>query len=141
MPVYPTSEGMQSYLFQDFADRFFAFERRNYQVVDPDISALAALGARVLAIESRHGLRGKAIMALSIGDHFQATQFHPEADRDSVLRNFLDPEKCVDILQLNGEELYNKMLASLRAEDRVKRVRALVIPKFLARAYEHLTQI
>jgi homoserine O-succinyltransferase/O-acetyltransferase len=140
MPVYPTSDGMQSYIFQDFADRFFAFERRNYQVVAPDRSVLASLGARVLAIESRHGLKGKAIMALSIGDQFQATQFHPEADRDSVLRNFLDPEKCTDILELNGEDLYNKMLASLRAEDRVKRVRTLVIPKFLTRAYEHLTE-
>jgi GMP synthase-like glutamine amidotransferase len=140
MPVYPTPDGMQSYLLEDFADRFFAFERRNYQVVDPDESALAAVGGQVLAIESRNGLRGKAIMALSIGNEFQATQFHPEADRDSVLRNFLDPEKRGDILELNGEELYNKMLNSLRSEDRVKRTRALVLPKFLARAYQHLLQ-
>jgi GMP synthase-like glutamine amidotransferase len=140
MPVYPTSEGMQSYLFADFADRFFAFERRNYQVVNPDNSTLASLGARVLAIESRFGQKGKAIMALSIGDEFQATQFHPEADRDSVLRNFLDPEKCTDILELNGEDLYNKMVASLRSEDRVKRVRALVVPKFLNHAYEHFVE-
>lgn len=138
MPVYPTPEGMNSFILEDMADRFFAFERRNYQVVEPDESVLAKYGARVLAIESRHGLRGKAIMSLSIGDEFQCTQFHPEADRDSVLNNFLDPEKSGDILQLNGEELFNKMIASLRSEDRVKRTRAIVMPKFLLRAYDHL---
>ncbi|MEW6734226.1 MAG: hypothetical protein AB1489_23065 [Acidobacteriota bacterium] len=139
MPVYPTPAGRSSYLLEDLNDRFFAFERRNYQVVEPDETALSPINGRVLAIESRDGLRGKAIMALSIGDEFQATQFHPEADRDSMLRNFLDPEKRDDILALNGEALYNKMLASLYAEDRVKRTRAVVLPKFLMRAYQHLT--
>jgi GMP synthase-like glutamine amidotransferase len=138
MPAYPNEEGMNFYLLEGLGERFFAFERRNYQVVHPDESELAKLGARVLAIESRHGLRGKAIMTLSIGDEFVATQFHPEADRDAILRNFLDPEKCADILALNGEELYNKMLASLRSEDRVKRTRELMIPRFLNRAYDHL---
>jgi homoserine O-succinyltransferase/O-acetyltransferase len=138
MPAYPTPNGTDNYLLEDLGERFFAFERRNYQVVEPDESQLAKIGAKITAIESRNGLRGKAIMMLSIGDEFQATQFHPEADRDAILRNFLDPEKCEDILKLNGEELYNKMLNSLRSEDRVKRTRDVMMPKFLYRAYDHL---
>jgi anthranilate/para-aminobenzoate synthase component II len=141
MPAYPTPAGQQSFLLEDLGERFFAFERRNYQVVHPDQSALDKIGAHVTAIESRHGLRGKAIMGLSIGNEFQCTQFHPEADRDSILKNFLDPEKCADILKLNGEELYNKMIASLRSEDRVKRTRDIMIPKFLYRAYNHLVEV
>lgn len=139
MPVYPTEHGMQSHILSDLADRFFAFERRNYQVVNPDYSVLEKMGAKVLAIESRHGLKGKAVMALSIGEEFKATQFHPEADSESVLRNFLDPEKQSEILAMNGEELFNKMLASLRSEDRVKKTRKTVIPRFLTRAFNHLT--
>ncbi|MCS6884575.1 MAG: hypothetical protein RMM17_08250 [Acidobacteriota bacterium] len=139
MPVYPTQEGTQSYLLKDLADRFFAFERRNYQVVNPDYSVLEKLGAKVLAIESRNGLKGKAVMALSIGQEFKATQFHPEADSESVLRNFLDPEKQPEILAMNGEELFNKMLASLRSEDRVQKTRKTILPKFLARAFDHFT--
>jgi len=141
MPAYPTPNGMSSYMLEGLGERFFAFERRNYQVVHPDESRLAALEAKVLALESRHGLRGKAIMTLSIGEEFQATQFHPEADRDSILRNFLDPEKREHILAHNGEELFNKMLASLQSEDRVKRTHDLIMPRFLTKAYHHLLEV
>jgi GMP synthase-like glutamine amidotransferase len=141
MPAYPTPSGLNSFILEGLGERFFAFERRNYQVVHPDESALEAIGAKVLALESRHGLRGKAIMTLSIGEEFQATQFHPEADRDSILRNFLDPEKREHILAHNGEELFNKMLASLQAEDRVKRTHDLIMPRFLAKAYHHLLEV
>lgn len=141
MPAYPTPTGMSSCMLEGLGERFFAFERRNYQVVHPDESALGKLEAKVLALESRHGLRGKAIMTLSIGEEFQATQFHPEADRDSILRNFLDPEKREHILAHNGEELFNKMLASLRSEDRVKRTHDLIMPRFLTKAYHHLLEV
>jgi GMP synthase-like glutamine amidotransferase len=141
MPAYPTPVGISSYMLEGLGERFFAFERRNYQVVHPDESELKKIGANVLALESRHGLRGKAIMTLSIGEEFQATQFHPEADRDSILRNFLDPEKREHILAHNGEELFNKMLASLRSEDRVKKTHDLIMPRFLAKAYHHLLEI
>lgn len=140
MPAYPTTEGRDSHLLQDLGDRFFAFERRNYQVVHPDKSALDKIGARVLAIESRNGHRGKAVMALSIGAEFQATQFHPEADRDAILRNFMDPDKKTDIMKINGTDLYNKMISSLQSEDRVKRTRDLMIPRFLWRAYKHFSE-
>lgn len=141
MPAYPTPQGATSYLLEGLGERFFAFERRNYQVVHPDASALSALGVKVLALESRHGLRGKALMTISIGEEIQATQFHPEADRDSILRNFLDLEKREHILAHNGEELFNKMLASLQAEDRVKRTHDLIIPRFLTKAYHHLLSV
>ena len=141
MPAYPTPVGMTGYLLEGLGERFFAFERRNYQVVHPDQAMLTNLGAEILALESRHGLRGKAVMTLGIGEEIQATQFHPEADRDAVLRNFLDPEKHSHIIEHNGEELFQKMLVSLQAEDRVKRTRDVIIPRFLMRAYHYLLDI
>jgi homoserine O-succinyltransferase/O-acetyltransferase len=67
MPIYTTREGQAHPLFAPFGDRLFAFEHRNWEVVDLDLSRVEALGGQLLAQESRDGFsKGRAVLGLDV---------------------------------------------------------------------------
>ena len=77
-------------------DRLFAFEHRNWEVVNLDEKKLNAMNGTVLARESREGRddKGLAVLAFNVGEAIETVQFHPEAllteHGHAMLKNFLD---------------------------------------------------
>src|SRR5215472_8131624 len=68
MPVYPTELGMRSELLRAFGERFFAWEHREWEVVEVDEKKLSGLGGELWARESRDGLsKGEGLLAFRFG--------------------------------------------------------------------------
>ena len=139
MPVYMTNEGQQHPLLKAFGDRLFAFEHRNWEAVDLDEKALAALGGKLLARESRDGVsKGRAILGLDVVPGIEAVQFHPEADRPGVMNWVARPDQAAAFKAVYGEVTYRAMLRTLDDPRRLARTYALLIPGWMVRRFNRL---
>jgi homoserine O-succinyltransferase/O-acetyltransferase len=139
MPVYTTAEGQRHPLLSAFGDRLFAFEHRNWEVIDLDEVRLRTMGGELLARESRDGVsKGRAVMALDVAPGIEAVQFHPEADRPGVLNWVSRPEQAAAFKATYGEVTYQAMLRTLDDPRRLARTYALVIPGWMTRRFNML---
>lgn len=129
MPVYVTTEGEKSSLFKNFSDRLFAFEHRDWEVVNYH-------GPGILARESRDGVsKGEAILGMEFESNIHGVQFHPEAESEGILFWLSKPDKKQEIIDVYGEELFESMIKNLNREDRVIHTRNLFIPQWLRDQY------
>ena len=140
MPAYLTQEGEDHVVFEDFEDRLFAFEHRNWEAVELDVKKLAGLQGEVLARESRPGRtdKGEGVLALQFAPGVVGTQFHPEADRAGVVAWIAKPEMAKAFKEAYGDELYNRMIKSLSDPDRLAKTFALLIPGWLVRRFNEI---
>ena len=139
MPVYMTEAGQRSPLLKEFGDRLFAFEHRNFEVVDLDEKRLAELQGELLARESRDGLsKGKGLVAFKMGPGVEGTQFHPEADRTGVVTWIKKPEMAEAFKDAYGEETYEQMMDTVDDPSRLARTFALIVPGWLHRRFDLL---
>ncbi|MFQ5632000.1 MAG: type 1 glutamine amidotransferase, partial [bacterium] len=90
MPVHKTQAGKNELIFTDLPDPFFAADFRDYQVIHPNKPHFAQLGAEIIAMEKirPHIDLERAIMGIRITPEIAGVQFHPEADRQSMLVHF-----------------------------------------------------
>lgn len=114
---------------------FYAADFRQYQVVQPDTEVLRQLGGTILATELPHenGYE-QALMAVRLSDEVAGTQFHPEADADSMIYHFKQEERKKFISENFGEQKYFEMLAGLEDPEKIRKTRATIIPAFLDNA-------
>ena len=139
MPVYMTAEGQHHPLLSPFGDRLFAFEHRNWEAVELDRAALATLGGKLLAQESRDGVsKGRAILGLDVAPGVEAVQFHPEADRPGVMNWVARPDQAAAFKATYGELTYKAMLRTLDDPRRLARTYALLIPGWMVRRFNLL---
>ena len=82
-----------------------------------------------------------AIAAVRISNEIVGTQFHPEADPESMLYHFNKPDEKKQIVDIYGEEKYNHMLDILQKPNAVKLTRKTVIPNFLNGAIDELNKV
>ena len=80
----------------------------------------------------------KALMAVRISDEIFGTQYHPEADPDSMLVHFRQPERQQQVIAEYGEERYHAMIEQLDRPDTIRITRSLVLPGFLLNAVDKL---
>jgi len=141
MPIYITQNGQKHPLLEQFRDRLFAFEHRNWEAVNENDKRLAKLGGSVLALESRDGYsKGRGILGFDFGSGVEAVQFHPEADRAGVMSWVARPEQAAAFRATYGEETYQAMLRTLDDPNRLARTFALVIPGYLQRRFNRLAE-
>ena len=141
MPVYPTAQGQKHPLYEPFGDRLFAFEHRNWEVIDVDERRLGALGGQVLALESRDGhSKGRSVVSLSICPAIEGVLFHPEADRAGVMNWMARPEEAEAFRAAYGEKTYQAMLRTVDDPARLARTYALFVPGWLTRRFNALAR-
>jgi GMP synthase-like glutamine amidotransferase len=143
MPFKKTEQGRTNIILEKLSNPFYAADIREYQVTDPNKKVMDDLGAKVLSYEIPDNNTGSepAIAALRLSKQIVGTQFHPEADPESMLYHFNKPDEKKQIVDIYGEEKYNRMLEILQVPNAVKLTRKTVIPGFLNQAIDELCEV
>lgn len=143
MPFTLTKEGKADNFLKGLSNPFYAADIRQFQVLDPDKKIMNELGAKILSYEivDDNENAQPALAALRISDEIVGTQFHPEADPDSMLYHFKQDERKKQVVDKYGEERYFEMIRILERPDTIKKTRKTVIPSFLNHAIEELTAV
>ena len=143
LPFSKTEEGFNEMLLNPLPDPFYAADIRLYQVTEPDKKVMDELGAKILSYEIPviKDKKEKAMTAIRISKEIIGTQFHPEADPDSMLYHFNQDERRQQVTDLFGPEKYNEMLGWLKDEDKLKLTRKTVLPGFLNQAIKELNTV
>lgn len=143
MPFDKTPEGSNDIILKTLTDPFYAADIRHWQVTEPDQKKIDEFGAKILSWEvpEEENKNNPAITAVRISDEIVGTQFHPEADPESMLFHFKQDERKKFIIDRYSEEKYNEMIEWLQHPDKIKLTRKSVIPSFLNHAIESLSRI
>jgi len=143
MPFSLTKEGKFDPILNGLSNPFYAADIRQFQVIEPDKKILKELGAKVLSYEivDDNEKAQPALAAVRISDEIVGTQFHPEADPDSMLYHFKQDERKKQVVEKYGEERYFEMIRILERPDTIQRTRKTVIPSFLNYAIDELTTV
>lgn len=140
LPVHLTLEGEADPLFSGLDNPFFAADFRHWQVVQPDHDRLAALGAKILALEKirPHVPLERAVMGIRLSPEMVGVQFHPEADPPGMIRHFRQPERREYVITHHGQEKYERILRRLTEPNALTRTHDTIIPHFLETALARL---
>lgn len=143
LPFQKTNEGNNDPILDDLPNPFFAADFRLFQVINEDTKIIRELGAKILSNEivEDNETHSPALTAVRISDQIVGTQFHPEADPASMMYHFKQGERKEHILKFYDEARYELMLKWLEDEEKIKRTRKTVLPKFLQHAVDELTLV
>jgi len=144
--VFPfglTEEGKNDKVFSGLSNPFYAADFRQWQVINPNTDILNQLGAKILSIEikEQNPDGDLALMSVRVSDEFFGTQFHPEADPESMMYHFKQDERKQHIVSEYGEAKYFEMIEQLEKPEFIKLTRKTVLPSFLLNAINELTKI
>ncbi len=141
-PVHKTKSGELEKIFENLTDPFYAADFREWQVIQPNLNRLDSMGAKIIALEKvrPHVDLERAIMAIRISDEFIGTQFHPEADPESMQHHLMQPERKEHVVSKYGEEKYQEMLDLCENEIGIKLTRKNVLPGFINEAILRLNE-
>lgn len=95
MPFTLTKEGKTDNIFNGLSNPFYAADIRQFQVIKPDKKVIDELGAKILSYEivDDDEKAQPALASVRISNEIVGTQFHPEADPDSMLYHFKQDER------------------------------------------------
>ena len=142
MPFSVTEEGKEDIILKNLSNPFYAADIRQYQVIEPDKKVYSELGAKILSYEiPDDGIEKPALAAIRISDEIVGTQFHPEADPESMLYHFKQDERKKQVVEKYGEKRYYDMIDILQKPDTIKLTRKSVLPSFLQNAIDELTSV
>ena len=143
MPFTLTKEGKTDIILTGLSNPFYAADIRQFQVIDPDKKIFNDLGAKILSYEivDDDEKAQPALAAVRISDEIVGTQFHPEADPDSMLYHFKQDERKKQVVEKYGDERYNQMIEILQRPDTIQKTRKTVIPSFLNHAIDELSAV
>jgi len=143
MPFNLTKEGKSDPILNGLSNPFYSADIRQFQVIDPDKKVFKELGAKILSYEivDDNEKAQPALAAVRISDEIVGTQFHPEADPDSMLYHFKQDERKKQVVDKYGEERYFEMIRILERPNTIKKTRKTVIPSFLNYAIEELNRV
>ncbi len=143
MPFAKTEDGKNDPILKNLTDPFYAADIRHWQVVNPNQKMIEEFGAEILSweIPEEENKDNPAITAIRISDEIAGTQFHPEADPESMLYHFKQDERKKFIIDRYNEEKYWEMIGFLEHPDKIKLTRKTVLPTFLNNAINDLISI
>ncbi len=143
MPFTLTKEGTTDNLFKELSNPFYAADIRQFQVIEPNKKVIDELGAKILSYEivDDDDKAQPALASVRISDEIVGTQFHPEADADSMLYHFKQDERKKQVVEKYGEKRYDEMIEILQRSDTIKKTRQTVIPSFLNHAIDELNAV
>lgn len=140
MPVHKTDEGREEFLFKNLQDPFYAVDSRAYQFIEPDHNRFEELGMTVMAIEKfrPHINLERAIMAVRFSEEIFGTQFHPEANPQSLIENLKDEKNREAMIENFGMEKYLETMDRIDDEDKIILTRNQILPRFLQFAKKNI---
>ena len=140
-PCHKTAAGKRDILLRGLRDRYFVFDSRDWQLVQPRLNVFREKGAQILSLEKMrdHVEYERAIMAVRFSPEFVGTQYHPEADPEGMKIHFSKPENKKAVLKSYSLRKYTNMMEGLEHPERVARTYDHVIPGFLNDAIAKLT--
>lgn len=143
MPFEKTSDGSDDVILKSLTNPFYAADIRHWQVTEPNRKMIDEYGAKILSweIPEEENVNNPAITAIRISDEIVGTQFHPEADPESMLFHFKQDERKDFIIKRYNEEKYNEMIEWLQHPEKIKLTRKTVIPSFLNNAIQSLSKV
>jgi len=143
MPFNLTKEGKSDPIFNGLSNPFYAADIRQFQVIDANEQVLKELGAKILSYEIVDDDENAqpALAAVRISNEIVGTQFHPEADPDSMLYHFKQDERKKQVVEKYGEKRYDEMIDILQKPDTVQKTRKTIIPSFLNNAIDELSKV
>ncbi len=143
MPFSLTKDGQSDLIFNDLKNPFYAADIRQFQVTEPNHKAIESLGAKILSYEIVDDDENAipALGSIRISDEIVGTQFHPEADPESMLYHFKQDDRKKQVVEKYGEERYYEMIRILERSDTIQKTRNTVIPSFLDNAIGELTAV
>ena len=132
-PITLTVDGIKEVLFKGLKNPFYAVDHRDYQLIQPNLERIEALGGQVLCIEKErpHVPHERAVMALRFNTHMIGTQFHPEADPTGMIYYLNQEDPRNTVIKNHGEEKLKSMLADLQDADKIQWTKSRVLPNFL----------
>ena len=143
MPFAKTDNGKNDPILKNLTDPFYAADIRHWQVVNPNQKKIDEFDAKILSweIPEKENADSPAITSIRISNEIIGTQFHPEADPESMLYHFKQDERKRFIIDRYNEERYFEMIELLEDQDKIKLTRKTVIPTFLNNAINDLISI
>jgi homoserine O-succinyltransferase/O-acetyltransferase len=139
-PVHLTEEGKEEMVLENMPDPFYVVDSRDWQVIQPDIERMNAMGASILCVEKDrpHVPYERAIMAMRFNEYMIGTQFHPEADAPGMSMYLQTEEKKQTVVENHGIEKWQNMIDHLNDPDKIMFTYAHVLPNFLNTALQQL---
>jgi len=143
MPFLKSEEGKNDPLLKDLTDPFYAADIRHWQVVNPNKKMIDGFGAKILSweIPEDENKDNPAITSIRISNEIAGTQFHPEADPESMLYHFKQDERKKFIIDRYSEDRYLEMIALLEQPNKIKLTRKTIIPAFINNAINELISV
>ncbi|MBL7994041.1 GMP synthase [bacterium] len=138
VPIIKTPEGQKDVLFEGLQEKFYAFDNRDWQVINPDYQKMSQLGASILSYESNGHEIGNAVTAIRYTPEIETVQFHPEAEKHGILMRFSDPSEKQHIVELLGEAKFDELIQSVNNPNKLTKTYKTVLPGFLWRSYNQL---
>jgi GMP synthase-like glutamine amidotransferase len=139
-PVHLTDAALSDPVFGKLPNPFYAADFRDFQVVEPDMLQLQALGAEILAMEKvrPNHPQDRALMAIRFSEEILAVQFHPEAHVRGMLHHFQEESRLVHVINTYGKKKYEQMIKDLSDPGKIQFTHDVVLPTFLDQALHDL---
>jgi len=143
LPMHLTRAGRADSVLGELPDPFYAVDSRDYQLTNLHAERLTELSVEVLALEKMRPRipLARAVMALRISPEVLATQFHPEADGDGMLRYMRTEERKQQVVTTYGERKYDEMVGLLADPTTIEATEAVIVPTFLRQALAGLMEL
>ena len=143
MPFSLTKNGKSDPILNGLTNPFYAADIRQFQVTEPSEKIINELGAKILSFEivddNDNALAG--LGSVRISNEIVGTQFHPEADPESMLYHIKQEERKKQVVEKYGEERYDQMIEILQKPDTIQKTKYTVIPSFLNNAIKELSRV
>ena len=138
VPIIKTRDGENDLLFEGLQEKFYAFDNRDWQAVNPAHQKLKDLGASILSYESNGHAIGEAVTAIRYTPEIETVQFHPEAEKHGILMRFSDPEERKYIVDMLGDAKFDELIQALNNPNKLMKTYKTILPGFLWRSYNQL---
>jgi len=135
-PMHRMEAGLAEPVFNGLNDPFYGVDSRDFQVVQPQLERMQAIGAAILCIEKErpHVDLERAIMAIRFNAYMVGTQFHPEADAQGMSMYLKRDDKKKTVVENHGQEKWASMIEQLNDPEKISMTNSHVLPNFIMQA-------
>ena len=139
-PMHRMEAGLEEPVFNGLNDPFYGVDSRDFQVIQPQLERMQAIGAAILCIEKErpHVDLERAIMAIRFNAYMVGTQFHPEADAQGMSMYLKRDDKKKTVVENHGQEKWASMIEQLNDPEKISMTNSHVLPNFIMQAIANI---
>jgi len=139
-PMHRMEAGLEEPVFNGLNDPFYGVDSRDFQVVQPQLERMQAIGAAILCIEKErpHVDLERAVMAIRFNAYMVGTQFHPEADAQGMSMYLKRDDKKKTVIENHGQEKWASMIEQLNDPEKISMTNSHVLPNFIMQAIANI---